>query len=305
MPTSANGVGVVLNPNPSKKSVFVAYLLWLFGGIFGMHHYYLGRDRHGFVWWTTLGGFGVGWLGEVLKVRKYVLDANEDHKYMTELISKMQRNPKMTMYAIPPDAVWGINLRYLNLLIPLAAALGREKGSLKWPLIGAYAAYPIRYYIFDESLWVMAVVITSALLFDSFAKNWDRQPSKRHFVKRVAVIGVCTCLYLSLWGSYLWLDLKQCLIETYNYAQHHGWYEVWKQIIDLSDPHGEQNAYKQEITSIWRRLSRENHPDKVKDETLRRQAQDRFMEIQQAYELLSNSKNRRNRRNKKDNSADL
>lgn len=41
-----------------------------------------------------------------------------------------------------------------------------------------------------------------------------------------------------------WLDLKQCLIETYNYAQHHGWYEVWKQIIDLSDPHGEQNAYK-------------------------------------------------------------
>lgn len=41
-----------------------------------------------------------------------------------------------------------------------------------------------------------------------------------------------------------WLDVKQCLIDTYQYAQHHGWYEVWKQIIDLSDPHGEQNAYK-------------------------------------------------------------
>lgn len=60
-------------------------------------------------------------------------------------------------------------------------------------------------------------------------------------------------------------------------------------------------ATQQEITSTWRRLSRENHPDKVKDESQRRAAQERFMEIQQAYEILSNSKHKRNRRNKKDN----
>lgn len=46
-----------------------------------------------------------------------------------------------------------------------------------------------------------------------------------------------------------WLDVKQCLLDTYQYAQHHGWYEVWKQIIDLSDPHGEQNAYRVRIVS--------------------------------------------------------
>lgn len=62
------------------------------------------------------------------------------------------------------------------------------------------------------------------------------------------------------------------------------------------------DASQQEITSTWRRLSRENHPDKVKDDVLRRAAQERFMEIQQAYEILSNSKHRRSRRNKKDNS---
>lgn len=60
-------------------------------------------------------------------------------------------------------------------------------------------------------------------------------------------------------------------------------------------------ATQQEITSTWRRLSREHHPDKVKDDNLRREAQERFMEIQQAYEILSNSKHRRHRRNKKDN----
>ena len=63
-----------------------------------------------------------------------------------------------------------------------------------------------------------------------------------------------------------------------------------------------RDASQQEITSVWRKLSRENHPDKVKDEMARRAAQERFMEIQQAYEILSNSKHRRHRRNKKDNS---
>ncbi|VVC94257.1 unnamed protein product [Leptidea sinapis] len=256
---------------------------------------------------------------------------------------------QLMMLAVPTDEFWGLNLRYLNYLIPLAAALGvwtvgnigREQGSFKWPLLAAYATYPVRYYIYDETVWCTLMVLSSALVFDSFAKEWCRTAqTKKHVAKRVAVLGMCVCLYLSLWCGYLyfhgtitdsegdeipiyealhhfftspwWLDVKQCLLDTYQYAQHHGWYEVWKQIIDLSDPHGEQNAYKvlglgpdatqQEITSTWRRLSRQNHPDKVKEQHLRREAQEKFMEIQQAYEILSNSKHRRNRRNKKDNS---
>lgn len=62
------------------------------------------------------------------------------------------------------------------------------------------------------------------------------------------------------------------------------------------------NASQQDITSAWRRLSREHHPDKIKVPELKRAAQERFMEIQQAYEILSNSKHRRRRSNKRDNS---
>lgn len=72
---------------------------------------------------------------------------------------------------------------------------------------------------------------------------------------------------------------------------------------------GEQNAYKilelgptasqSEITAKWRSLSREWHPDKVKDPAQQRAAQERFMEIQQAYEILSNIKTKRKRKNKK------
>lgn len=58
-------------------------------------------------------------------------------------------------------------------------------------------------------------------------------------------------------------------------------------------------ATQSEITSTWRALSKENHPDKIKDETKKRAAQVRFMEIQQAYEVLSKIKSKRRKRNKK------
>ncbi len=39
----------------SKKSLLVTYWLWLVGGLLGLHHVYLGRHRHAFVWWCLLG----------------------------------------------------------------------------------------------------------------------------------------------------------------------------------------------------------------------------------------------------------
>lgn len=58
-------------------------------------------------------------------------------------------------------------------------------------------------------------------------------------------------------------------------------------------------ASQTEITSAWRTMSKENHPDKIKDDSKKRAAELRFMEIQQAYEVLSKIKNKRRRKNKK------
>lgn len=67
------------------------------------------------------------------------------------------------------------------------------------------------------------------------------------------------------------------------------------QVLGLS-----QTASQNEVTARWRSLSRDNHPDKVKgSEEERRKAQEKFMEIQQAYEILSQAKNRRQRRNRR------
>ncbi|XP_041656016.1 dnaJ homolog subfamily C member 22 [Cheilinus undulatus] len=60
------------------KSIMVAYALWAVGGPLGLHHLYLGRDSHALLWMLTLGGFGFGWVREVLRIPAYVGEANQD-----------------------------------------------------------------------------------------------------------------------------------------------------------------------------------------------------------------------------------
>lgn len=82
-------------PSSDKKSVWVAYFLWLTGGLLGVHHFYLRRDRQAFIWWSTLGGFCFGWFGDLFNIPKYVREANDDPKYIAELVETMRRNKKV------------------------------------------------------------------------------------------------------------------------------------------------------------------------------------------------------------------
>ncbi|CAG9765512.1 unnamed protein product [Ceutorhynchus assimilis] len=350
-----------------KKSIFWAYFFWLFGGIFGIHLFYLERDTQAFLTWSTFGGYVMGWLSDIFKIPAYVRDCNQDPQFIEDLIEKMRRNKKppfstsrfisalmvsylwgqMVLLAIPEEEIYGINWNsYLHWFIPFGVALGvwvvgnigREQGKLWLTLVVSYLCYATRWYYYDENIWLTVMMFGTAFTFDTYSKEWRKTPKKKKpFYRRLAVLIFCAVLYIGIWSSYLyfngkvtnsegdeipihealhhffsssmWTDFKQSLNDLYQYAQHHGWYEIWKQLIDLSDPQGEQNAYKilgvgptssqQEITARWRKLSRENHPDKCKDANRLREAQERFMEIQQAYEILSNIKHKRNRKNKK------
>lgn len=81
--------------NKKKKSVFVAYLCWLFGGVFGLHLFYLERDVHAFLTWSTFGGYAIGWLADVTKIPRYVRDCNEDDEFIKDFVLKLQRNKKV------------------------------------------------------------------------------------------------------------------------------------------------------------------------------------------------------------------
>lgn len=89
-------VYATLDPNLiERKSWFIAFVLWLFGGFFGLHHFYLHRDRHAFITWATLAGyFGFGWFIDLFKLSSYVKDYNEDVDYIENLIKLMKQTDK-------------------------------------------------------------------------------------------------------------------------------------------------------------------------------------------------------------------
>ena len=60
---------------PRGRSTFrfiVAYALWLFLGMTGAHHLYLGRNKEAMLCSMTCGGFGLGWLSDVVKIPRFL-----------------------------------------------------------------------------------------------------------------------------------------------------------------------------------------------------------------------------------------
>lgn len=129
---------------PPQKSVIITYLLWLVGGWFGLHHFYLGRDFQAFLWWTTFGGFFFGWILEIFQIPALVRDANEDPDFIKQYVLKLrtQMSPafstwrflfgimvgflysQLILLAIPQELFGGIDWSYLHWFIPLGGALG-------------------------------------------------------------------------------------------------------------------------------------------------------------------------------------
>lgn len=85
-----------------KKSKLWAYLLWLFGGLFGAHHVYLGRDDQAFVYLSTFGGYtGLGWLRDIYMIPSYVADANDDPAFIADFKRKVRANRKVNKHSRP------------------------------------------------------------------------------------------------------------------------------------------------------------------------------------------------------------
>lgn len=54
--------------NTSDKNKNTAMLMCIFGGIFGLHHFYVGNIGKGLLYIFTGGLFCIGWFGDILKI---------------------------------------------------------------------------------------------------------------------------------------------------------------------------------------------------------------------------------------------
>ncbi|KAG7155009.1 dnaJ homolog subfamily C member 22-like [Homarus americanus] len=212
--------------------------------------------------------------------------------------------------------------------------IGREQGQLKWAMIGAYIVLPFSFFHPPLANWS---AISCALLFTSRGKEWRRTPyPDSPFCKRFMTLMMCVVVFNSFWGSALYfnatvtdsqgeriklrdaaknflnspmfLEFKENLKVIFNDARENGWTNAWTNFVELLDPLGEGHALKvlgltsgatqDEISSAYRKLAKEWHPDRHSFEN-KDEAHKRFMEIQEAYEKLSDIKNRRKRKNTK------
>jgi TM2 domain-containing membrane protein YozV len=58
------------------KSLLLTYILWFFGGFFGLHKFYLNRPVMGLLYFFTGGFFVVGWLIDFFTLPRQVRIAN-------------------------------------------------------------------------------------------------------------------------------------------------------------------------------------------------------------------------------------
>lgn len=132
-------------------SLLKTYLFWLFGGFFGLHHFYLGRDKHAFITISLFGGyFGCGVLRDLWRLPEYIRDANNDKNYLDWLHEQMRlykRPPcsfvrqsaslfvgsvyaHLASHAVPAEILPASVASILSILIvPLGASIGKFKSA--------------------------------------------------------------------------------------------------------------------------------------------------------------------------------
>ncbi|MCP5467670.1 MAG: TM2 domain-containing protein [Deltaproteobacteria bacterium] len=68
------------------KEIWIAYLLWFFFGLCGVHKFYLNKTGMGILYLLTLGLFGIGWLVDLFTIPFQV--NNYNRKVETFLLNR-------------------------------------------------------------------------------------------------------------------------------------------------------------------------------------------------------------------------
>ena len=212
--------------------------------------------------------------------------------------------------------------------------VGRERGDFKWPLLGCYIASIVLTYLTADEPSQMYVALVGAIFFQNKREYKKLEKAKpKSLWKRIQFFVIAGLVVCCLWTCFfyfnaevttedgetiklrdaidhffqspVWLEFKDVMWQLYEQGQHQGWSNLYDEFVKALDPRGEQNAYRvlgltqdstqEEIRRRYKKLAVKWHPDRNPND--KENAQKRFMEIQEAYEVLSTIKSKRAARN--------
>ncbi|KAK7483494.1 hypothetical protein BaRGS_00025293, partial [Batillaria attramentaria] len=229
----------------------VAYILWFVFGFWGVHHFYLRRDRQAFVWWATLGGvLGLGWLRDYKHLPRYIKECREDDDAYNKKGSNRNR-VVLSRFGNAPTVsrkvryagmlVMGLNFgtlvtllcprgwlqrrdelgKFVNLvMVPLAVAtgvhlvanIGRLRARLLWPLGGAFVGVCGLWHQQEPTNVLLATILAAVSTSLGFTPKKIPKP-RQGFCRRVSRLFWWGALYLLLWGSALYFNATVTVVN--------------------------------------------------------------------------------------------
>jgi len=96
---------VRINQLQEKKCTLTGYVLWLFAGLFGTHHFYLGRVVHGLLAAWSLNFLAIGWIADAFLLPGYVQRHNSKH---TDDVASYDSSRRALLFRLPPVALGGV-----------------------------------------------------------------------------------------------------------------------------------------------------------------------------------------------------
>jgi DnaJ family protein C protein 22 len=208
--------------------------------------------------------------------------------------------------------------------------IGREKGDYIRSLLSAYlgevVVWVMHFHSESQSFWIS--------IFSTATFNWYRQRDKVRphpsFCRRLCMLLLGMAVVWSLWGSYFyfncevttddgekiklrdaishminspaWREFWNTMGIVWQRLREQGFYESYKKVVELADFEGEQRASEvlgvskdasvSEIKKAHKMLVLKYHPDKTREKN----SEQKFIEIQQAYETLMKVRTRKSQK---------
>lgn len=236
----------------------------------------------------------------------------------------------LVIFAIPeemPASITGL-LVCLGITagVYIVGNIGREQGPFTMPYLAALACYTLLAHLTNDQPNYIYCSIASAAMFNYY-RQYRKKVVGKPFCTRVSHLSSGATVIFVLWTCFFyfnahityqdgekiklrdsinhffkspaWLNFKQTMWQLYEEGSKNGWKNLYDEIVKSLDPTGEANAYKTlglstnaseaEIRRMYKKLVVKWHPDRYKGDD-KESAQKHFIEIQQAYEILTNRK---------------